>query len=119
MDAGLATVGIRQMWTFRLSRWSSPSTPLAYGVTILSVTAALAIALLLEAFVQSAPTVSLFLCAIMFVAWFGGLGPSLLAVAVAAACFTWFIAAPGGSIDVGAKDGPRIALFVITSLFVG
>jgi C4-dicarboxylate-specific signal transduction histidine kinase len=106
------------MSTFRLSTWSSPSVSLAYGVAFLSVTAALAIALLLEAFVQSAPTVSLFLCAIMFVAWYGGLGPSLLAVALAAIYFTWFTVEPSGAVAVAGRDIPRIALFVITSFFV-
>jgi C4-dicarboxylate-specific signal transduction histidine kinase len=106
------------MSTFRLSRWPSPSPVLAYGVAILSVTVALAIALLLETIVQSTPTVSLFLCAIMFVAWFGGLGPSLLAVALAAVYFTWFMVEPGGSLAIAGRDVPRIALFIITALFV-
>jgi C4-dicarboxylate-specific signal transduction histidine kinase len=87
-------------------------------VAILSVTAALAVAQLLETFVQSAPTVSLFLCAIMFVAWFGGLRPSLLAVVLAAIYFTLFMVAPSGTVAIASRDIPRIALFVITSLFV-
>src|SRR5262249_30594067 len=84
----------------------------------LSVTAALTIALLLDKFLQSMPYVSLFLCAIMFVAWFGGIGPSLLAVALAALYFTYFLVDPVGSFEVAATEIPRLALFVITSLFV-
>src|SRR5262249_4114503 len=95
--------------------WSpSPSAMLAYGVAILSVTAALTIALLLDKFLQSMPYVSLFLCAIMFVAWFGGIGPSLLAVALAALYFTYFLVDPVGSFEVAATEIPRLALFVIT-----
>ena len=106
------------MSTFRLRRWSSPPAFLGYGVAILSVTAALGTAQLLEAYFKSTPTVSLFLCAIMFVAWFGGLRPSLLAVALAATYFTWFMVEPSGSIAIVGRDVPRVLLFVVTSLFV-
>jgi hypothetical protein len=37
------------------------------------------------------PYVSLLLCAIMFVAWVYGLGPSLVAVAAATLCFIFMI----------------------------
>jgi signal transduction histidine kinase len=107
------------MSAFRFSGWSSPSALLGYGVAIVSVTVALAVALLLDTLLQSMPYVSLLLCSIMFVAWFGGLGPSLLAAALAAFYFTCFLVDhPVGSVAVATKDVPRVALFVITSLFV-
>ncbi len=106
------------MSTSRLSWWRWPSAPLAYGVAIVSVTAALVAGYLLDVFLHTMPYVSLFLCAIMFVAWFGGLGPSLLAAALAALLFTYFFVDPPGSFAVAAKDIPRIVLFVVTSLFV-
>jgi C4-dicarboxylate-specific signal transduction histidine kinase len=62
--------------------------------------------------------VSLFLCSIMFAAWFGGLGPSLLATAIAVLLFTYYFVDPGGSFEVAARDVPRVALFTITALFV-
>jgi C4-dicarboxylate-specific signal transduction histidine kinase len=79
---------------------------------------ALALALLLEASVHSAPTVSLFLCGIMFVAWYGGLGPSVLAVVLATAYFTLFMVEPTGSVAIGGRDIPRIVLFILTTVFV-
>jgi len=106
------------MSTFRLRWWPTPPAVLAYGVAILSVTAALALALLLEAWVQSAPTVSLFLCAIMFVAWYGGLGPSVLAVVLATVYFTLFMVEPTGAVAVDGHDVPRIVLFILTTVFV-
>jgi signal transduction histidine kinase len=45
------------------------------------VTAALVAGLLLDSFLHTMLYVSLFLCAIMFAAWFGGLCPSLRAMA--------------------------------------
>jgi C4-dicarboxylate-specific signal transduction histidine kinase len=91
---------------------------LAYGVAILSVTTAMVSGLLLDQFLQTTPYVSLFLCSIMFAAWFGGLGPSLLATVIAVLLFTYYFVDPGGSFEVAAKDVPRVALFTITALFV-
>ena len=71
------------MPTSRSSWWPSLAAILAYGVAILSVTTALVTGILLDQFLQTTPYVSLFLCSIMFAAWFGGLGPSLLATAIA------------------------------------
>jgi hypothetical protein len=51
-----------------------------YGVAVVSVTAALVCSRLLEIYLVGAP-VSLFLCAVMFSAWFGELKPGLLATA--------------------------------------
>ena len=91
---------------------------LAYAVAILSVTLALVTGLLLDQFLQTMPYVSLFLCAIMFAAWFGGFGPSLLATAIAILLFTYYFVDPGGSFEVAAKDVPRVVLFGVTALFV-
>jgi PAS domain-containing protein len=106
------------MSTSRNSWWPSPAEVLAYAVAILSVTMALVAGLVLDTFLQTSPSVSLFLCAIMFAAWFGGFGPSLLATALAIVLFTYFFVDPGGSFSVAAKDIPRVALFVVTALFV-
>src|SRR6266478_3688174 len=54
-----------------------------YGIAVLSVTTALIIARLPAFHLEAAP-VSLFLCAIMFTAWFGGVGPGLIATWVSA-----------------------------------
>lgn len=107
-----------QMSTFPLSWRPSSSPVIAYGLAVLAVTAAFAMARLLETYLQTMPYVSLFLCAIMFVAWAAGLGPSLLAVAVAVLYFTFFLLPPEGTFEVAANDIPRIALFLITALFV-
>jgi K+-sensing histidine kinase KdpD len=104
--------------TSRNSWWPSPAAVLAYAVAILSVTTALVTGLLLDQFLQTMPYVSLFLCSIMFAAWFGGFGPSLLATGIAILLFTYYFVDPGGSFEVAAKDIPRVALFAVTALFV-
>jgi signal transduction histidine kinase len=106
------------MSTSRTSWWPSPAAVLAYAVAIMSVAMALVAGLVLDTFLQTSPSVSLFLCAIMFAAWFGGLGASLLATALATVVFTYYFVDPGGSFSLAAKDIPRVALFVVTALFV-
>src|ERR1700761_8311883 len=104
--------------------WSSPlpwtrrSAFANYAVAVLSVVAALVAALLLEPPMHSSPFVSLSLCAIMFSAWFGGLGPGLLATALSVACFTYHFVPPVDSFKVAAADLPRIVLLGVTGLFV-
>jgi C4-dicarboxylate-specific signal transduction histidine kinase len=105
------------MSTSRAAWWLSPAAVLAYAVAILSMTMALVAGLVLDTFLQTSAHVSLFLCAIMFAAWFGGLGASLLATALAIVLFTYFVD-PGGSFSLAAKDIPRVALFAVTALFV-
>src|SRR5215475_8438433 len=51
-----------------------------YVAAVLAVAAAVVAGLLVDRFLQSAPFVSLFLCAILLAAWLGGLGPGLLAI---------------------------------------
>src|SRR5262245_2508786 len=98
--------------------WRQPlAAVLAYAVAILSVMAAIATGQLLDSFLNTMPYVSLLLCSIMFAAWFGGPGPSLLATAVAVVLFSYYFVA-GGSFEIAAKDIPRIILFGATSLFV-
>jgi C4-dicarboxylate-specific signal transduction histidine kinase len=106
------------MSTIRLTRWPSPRAVLAYGVAILSVTVALGAAALFERLLHTAPSVSLFLCAIMFVAWYGGLGPSVLAVVLATIYFTLFTVEQTGAIAIAGRDVPRVVLFILTAAFV-
>src|SRR5258707_5921962 len=86
-----------------------PQSPviLAYAVAILSVTTALVAALLLDSFLNTMPYVSLFLCSIMFAAWFGGVGASLLAHAPAIVLFTYFFV-DSGSVRIGRHVSARV-----------
>jgi signal transduction histidine kinase len=98
--------------------WSSRSVSVNYAVAILSVVAAIVAALRVEAQIQSSPIVSLSLCAIMFSAWFGGLGPGLLSTALAVAGFIYYFVPPVHSFEVAPTNFPRIVLLALAALFV-
>src|ERR1700740_1886230 len=91
--------------------WSRPSVIWRYVIVILSVAAALIISQSPAFHLQSAP-VSLFLCAVILSAWFGGAEPGLLATALSALAFYYYVLPPAHSF--AAKPGgeqPRLATF--------
>jgi C4-dicarboxylate-specific signal transduction histidine kinase len=73
---------------------------------------------LLEAYAVTAP-VSLFLCAIMFSAWFGGFGPGLLAITLSILAFKYYYVAPLHTLTADVKEMPRIFVFALSALFAG
>src|SRR6201993_2604908 len=90
-----------------------------YGVAVVSVPAALTLSQLPAIHLQDAP-VSLFLCAVILSAWFGGFGPGLLATALSALAFNYYVLPPAHSF--AAKPGeetPRLVIFMVSALFVG
>ena len=89
-----------------------------YGIAVLSVTAALIIARVPAFHLEAAP-VSLFLCAIMFTAWFGGVGPGLLATALSAFAFAYYFLPPMHSLAPKTAEIPRIVIFTVSALVVG
>src|ERR1700720_4413093 len=84
----------------------------------MSVTAALISSQLLERYLVPAP-VSLFLCAVMFSAWFGGLRPGLLATALSILAFEYYFVAPVHSLAPDIAEIPRLLIFALSALFVG
>ena len=100
-------------------RWPFNVLPIAkYTVALGTVAAALAGSRLLDDFAVTAP-VSLFLCAVMFSAWFGGFGPGLLATVLSILAFKYYYAMPLHSLAVDVKEIPRIFVFVLSALFAG
>src|ERR1700752_1010362 len=100
---------------FRRSR-SSPA--VNYGIAVLSAATAVAGAVAFDRLSGTGPAVSLFLCAIMFVAWASGPGPALLATALTMLAFDWFFLQPIYSFGFHFRDLPRLAVFAIAPLFV-
>jgi len=98
--------------------WPKPPGIASYGVTVLLVTAALIFARLLDIHLVTAP-VSLFLCAIMLSALFGGLRPGLLAVALSLLAFDYYFVTPLYSLAMEIKEVPRVIIFALSALFVG
>jgi C4-dicarboxylate-specific signal transduction histidine kinase len=98
--------------------WPRPPGIWSYGIAVLSVAVALIVSRWPPLHLQEAP-VSLCLCAVILSAWFGGVGPGLLATALAAIAFYFYFLPPIYSL--GAKPGeiPRLVLFSVSALFVG
>jgi PAS domain S-box-containing protein len=84
----------------------------AYAIAALGVGAAVFANLLLATSLQASPTLFLFLCAIIFAAWFGGVGPGLAATVLSTLAFDYLF------LDLRLEELPRLALFVMAALFV-
>lgn len=92
-----------------------------YGAAALSVTAAVIITLLMRMGLGqlSTPIVAMFLSAVMFSAWFGGLGPGVFAIALSLLAIKYYFAIPVYSLAVDIKELPRLLIFTLSALFVG
>ena len=85
---------------------------------ILSVVVTLIVArTMVETLGVTAP-VSLLLCAIMFSAWYGGVKAGFLALALALVAFKFYLAGPGDSWNIDAREVPRFVVFALSSVFV-
>src|SRR5258706_5419020 len=95
--------------------WSRPQAMLGYGVAFLSVAATLLVAQL-HFNLHTAPA-SLFLCAIMFAAWVGGLRAGVLALALALLSFKYYFLAPIHSLALDLGEIPRLRVFMLAGRF--
>jgi C4-dicarboxylate-specific signal transduction histidine kinase len=97
---------------------SKPPAIWRYGVPALSVAAALIISRWPALHLQESP-VSLFLCAVILSAWFGGVWPGLLATALSGLAFYYCFLPPIYSLDAKPEEIPRLGIFMVSALFVG
>jgi C4-dicarboxylate-specific signal transduction histidine kinase len=98
--------------------WPKPPAIWSYWIAVLSVASALIISRLPAVHLQDAP-VSLFLCAVLLSAWFGGIGPGLLATALSALAFNYYFLPPIHSLGPKPDEIPRLVIFTVSALFVG
>jgi C4-dicarboxylate-specific signal transduction histidine kinase len=98
--------------------WPKPPAIWSYTIAVLSVAVALTISRWPALHLQDAP-VSLFLCAVILSAWFGGVGPGLLATALSALAFYYYFLPPIHSWDAKPGEIPRLVIFIVSALFVG
>jgi PAS domain S-box-containing protein len=96
-------------------KWSAIS---RYGIGVLSIVAAVVASEAAVAYLHTEPFVSLFLCAIMFVAWFCGFGPGLLSTALGVLAFDYYLVPHINSFAVATEEIPRLVLFLIATAFV-
>jgi PAS domain S-box-containing protein len=96
----------------------SPSGVLKSAVTLVSVAAAVIVAIVLQYYWKSEAFASLFFCAIMFSAWFGGYRQGLLAITLSALAFDYCFLAPIHSIAINLIELPRLSVFLLCALLV-
>ncbi|MEA2871689.1 MAG: hypothetical protein QOH67_1665, partial [Hyphomicrobiales bacterium] len=106
------------MSTSVLARRPWSSTPVNWGIAVLSAAVAIAAALAFDRSLGTGPLVSLFLCTIMFVAWASGTGPALLTAALTILAFNWFFLQPVHSFSLEVGELARLVLFAAAALFV-
>lgn len=99
--------------------WFWPAAAVRWLLPIGTVALALLLSQILEHYRHSTPFASLFICAILFSAWFGGRRPGLLAITLSVLAFAYYFLPPTHSLAVKANEWPRLILFVVTSLMVG
>src|SRR6202790_2185411 len=99
------------LWAKRPAFWS-------YWIAVVSVAAALIVSRWPTLHLQDAP-VSLFLCAVILSAWFGGVWPGLLATALSALAFYYYFLPPIYSLHAKPEEIPRLVIFMVSALFVG
>src|SRR5260370_17197542 len=89
------------MWKSNPPRWWSKSSAISrYAIAILSVGIATVVAGLLTVFLHTEPIASSMIAAVMFVAWFGGFGPGLLAIALAVLAIHYYVVPPSNSFSL-------------------
>ena len=98
--------------------WTNPPSSVKYGVTLVAVASAVVVAWLLWHFWHSEAFASVFFCAIIFSAWFGGFRLGLLGVTVSALAFDYFFLSPTRSFYVDSRQLPRLIIFVVSALIM-
>jgi PAS domain S-box-containing protein len=99
---------------FQWGRWHGIR---KYAIAVLSVATALIVAQWPVLQLGAAP-VSLFLCAVMFSAWFGGIAPALLATALSDFAFYYYFLLPLHSLSAKPHEIPRLLAFTFSNLVV-
>jgi PAS domain S-box-containing protein len=105
--------------------WSRKRGLSYFAMAVLSVAVAVFVTELAARLLYPEPTALLLLCAVIFAAWFGGVGPALLAIALGLFYFYYSMAPPIVSsawkhdlLAVGLSEAPRLIVFSTTSLIV-
>jgi PAS domain S-box-containing protein len=94
-----------------------PSPFWSYGVAVLLSTSALIISQWLVPHIGYPGT--LFLCVVLLSAWYGGVGPCLLATAFSALTFHYYFLQPIHALGPKPPETPRLLMFIVSNLLIG
>jgi C4-dicarboxylate-specific signal transduction histidine kinase len=97
------------------NRWRGPSSFLRYGLAVLAVPGATIIQHFGDMHFAVTPA---YFCAVLLTAWFGGLGPGLLAIALSNLALMYYFVPPTRTLVIDAAYIPSLILFSLAALFV-
>lgn len=106
------------MKTFAVSWRRHGRMTLHYAIAVVAVGTAVIGGLAFHPMSGFALTASLFYCGIMFVAWFSGIVPGIIATVLTILAFDYFFLPPFYSFAWPLKDIPQLFVFAIGALFV-
>src|SRR5438094_808347 len=90
-----------------------------YATAVLAVLAVLSLKLAIPALARTDFPFTLFLAAILFGSWYGGIGPGLVATVLAALVGDYYFLPPIGSVFIGGEhEQLRLLQFVIEGCFI-
>jgi K+-sensing histidine kinase KdpD len=105
-----------------LARWNlelhSGPPPIRYAFSVVCVAVALGVALAFQYYGFHAAELPLFDLAVVFITWYAGIGPAVLAVVLSTACFDYFFVEPLYSFEVTSADLPYFFLFTTSAAIV-
>jgi PAS domain S-box-containing protein len=103
----------------RLNRILSfkPSRTWGYGFALLFIALALITSQWLAPHIGFPGT--LFLCVVMLSAWYGGVGPCLLATALSALTFHYYFLQPIHALGPKPPETPRLLMYIVSNLLIG
>jgi signal transduction histidine kinase len=116
---GPTNLGVRQTlarWNLESQRIRSPI--LRYGLSVVSIAIGLGLALTLQYYKFHDVELPVLTMAIAVATWYAGIGPSVLAIVLAVACFNYFFAEPLYSFDVSTSDLPYFFVFITWAFIV-
>ncbi|HET6142320.1 MAG TPA: PAS domain-containing protein [Candidatus Acidoferrales bacterium] len=99
--------------------WTNPPSSVKCTLTLVSVAAAVMSAWVLWHFWHSEAFASVFFCAVIFSAWFGGFRQGLLGVIVSTLAFDYFFLSPNHSLYLNSSQLPRLIIFLVSALIIG
>ena len=93
--------------------------PFRYGLAVVSVAAAVGLASLARSYGIHHVQFTLFLLAIVVIAWYGGAGPAATSLILSCLAYAYFFEEPIFSAAVRREDIPQYVLFVLFALLLG
>jgi PAS domain S-box-containing protein len=107
------------MWKPEIPSQRATSPLLRYGLAVISVVGALALALFAQSYSAHNPEYPMLLIAIAITIWYAGQGPGALAVILASTVFNYFFTEPRYTLYVAPSDRLDFVLFVVFALLIG